>query len=128
MGVEITATGPFFAVVQRGHEVDTYLNDARDEVAKQAFADVHQNLNASIKRPTPYYETQISVQTRGAVAVVHDCGVIYGPWLEGVGSRNRKTRFKGYFSFRRAAGHVRGRAGELAQHAVDALVRRLGGL
>lgn len=25
---------------------------------------------------------------------------MYGPWLEGTGSRNETTRFKGYFSFR----------------------------
>jgi hypothetical protein len=28
---------------------------------------------------------------------------VYGPWLEGVGSRNNTTRFKGYHAFRNAA-------------------------
>ena len=31
---------------------------------------------------------------------VHDSGVVYGPWLEGVSSRNETTRFKGYAMFR----------------------------
>jgi hypothetical protein len=30
-------------------------------------------------------------------------GPVYGPWLEGVGSRNATTRFKGYRAFRKAA-------------------------
>src|SRR3546814_20243239 len=30
-------------------------------------------------------------------------GPRYGPWLEGVGSRNNTTRFKGYHAFRKAA-------------------------
>ena len=33
--------------------------------------------------------------------VISDSGVVYGPWLEGVGSRNQATRFKGYAIFRR---------------------------
>ena len=33
--------------------------------------------------------------------LITDSEVEYGPWLEGVGSRNATTRFKGYHSFRR---------------------------
>ena len=32
---------------------------------------------------------------------VGDSGIIYGHWLEGTGSRNRTTRFKGYFMWRK---------------------------
>ena len=38
----------------------------------------------------------------GLQGVVHDSGIIYGPWLEGVSSRNDATRFKGYRMFRNA--------------------------
>lgn len=76
--------------------------DCEREVAQQGYAYVRTNLNASIRNPTPYYETQIVVQKRAGDHVIHDRGIIYGAWLEGVGSRNKTTRFKGYFSFRRA--------------------------
>ena len=33
---------------------------------------------------------------------IDDTGVVYGPWLEGVSSRNARSRFKGYRMFRNA--------------------------
>lgn len=125
--MDVTISGPFFNDSARQGAVARALLDAQNEVADQAQADVHQNLDASIKRPTPYYETQIRRVFRGAAAVVTDLGVIYGAWLEGVGSRNRTTRFKGYFSFRRAAASTRGRVAELAGPHIARLVRSLGG-
>jgi hypothetical protein len=53
------------------------------------------------------------VQAHGSV--VQDGGVIYGPWLEGVGSRNRTTRFKGYFTFRRTTAQLNVRATPIAE-------------
>lgn len=44
----------------------------------------------------------------GLRALITDGKVIYGPWLEGVSSRNSRTRFKGYASFRRTADWLRG--------------------
>jgi hypothetical protein len=38
----------------------------------------------------------------------------YGPWLEGVGSRNETTRFKGYHGFRLAGQQLSRTAGALA--------------
>lgn len=97
-----------------------------DEVAAQAQADVMTNLNASIKHPTPYYETQVVTTHRGLLErSVNDHGVIYGPWLEGTGSRNRTTRFKGYASFRRATQTTKAKANALAEHAITRLIGRL---
>lgn len=52
--------------------------------------------------------------------------IIYGPWLEGVGSRNASTRFKGYFMWRRTA-QAMDRSGmlEVARPIVDRAVREL---
>jgi hypothetical protein len=96
--------------------VAAYREDALDEIAQQGYADVMANLNTSIRRPTPYYETQVTWQRVAPDRLVHDRGVIYGPWLEGTGSRNRTTRFKGYASFRRAAQTLEAKAGALANH------------
>lgn len=47
----------------------------------------------------------------------------YGPWLEGTGSRNQTTRFKGYHSFQMAAQLMRSFAGNIAD---DTLQRYFG--
>lgn len=58
-------------------------------------------------------------------ARIDDSGVLYGPWLEGVGSRNATTRFKGYASFRRVAQWLQSHAQAVAQHHVSRYVERL---
>lgn len=103
-GWDVDLTGCAFA--RTGYpqaEVQRFLAEVTDEVSAQLLADWHTNLNQSIRRPTPYYETQLVNQTvQPTLHKVHDRGVVYGPWLEGTSSRNRTTRFRGYSSLRRA--------------------------
>jgi len=49
----------------------------------------------------------------------------YGPWLEGSGSRNDTTRFKGYFGFRRAGDELDGRAQSLGDEAMAPFAERM---
>ena len=97
----VTITGPLFDG-RASAAVERVLDESKSEVGAQGLADVHQVLNARIRHPTPYYETQLLSERIGAAEVVHDRGVIYGPWLEGTGSRNATTRFEGYHAFRLA--------------------------
>lgn len=96
-----------------------FLEDAVGQVGQQALAGVHGLLNERIQEPTPYYETQVRMQRGGDVAggfasdvtpaVVHDRGVIYGWWLEGIGSKNSPvTRFRGYHTFSETAAALNG--------------------
>lgn len=122
----VTISGPFFdehnPAIRRQME-DEGLN----RVGGQGLADVHANLDTSIRHPTPYYETQITSERQGDTQIVHDRGVIYGPWLEGTGSRNATTRFKGYASFRRAAQQLKGEAEQILVPVVERAVGRLNG-
>lgn len=53
---------------------------------------------------TGHYRRSIHGEMRdSAMGVVHDSNVVYGPWLEGVSSRNERSRFKGYAMFRLGA-------------------------
>lgn len=124
---DIVVRGPFFDHPLRAHEAAILCLDVREEVGRQALADWHENLSASIRHPTPYYETQVTVQERGGATVVHDRGVIYGPWLEGVGSRNRTTRFKGYFSLRRAAASTRAKVDYVVRPALERYLAKMNG-
>jgi len=139
--VKVQASGPlldgeFPAII---HD---YLEDATWELGQQAFADVHSILDASIQNPTPYYETQISVQRGGADSleglasdvtpvVVHDRGVIYGHWLEGDGSRNAPvTSFRGYAAFgttAKALNVANGKALPIAEAVLQRYLPRLRG-
>lgn len=122
--IEVSSHGPIFDGRAQA-AVTEFLDEAKQEVGNQGFADVHQLLDASIRHPTPYYETQILVERQGDDVVVHDRGVIYGPWLEGVGSRNRTTRFKGYFSFRRARQALEGKAPAIAERVLQRYLPRM---
>lgn len=123
---EVTVRGPLFDGRSDGIMKDL-RHDVVHDVGQQGLADVHINLETSIRHPTPYYETQIRMQERGDTVVIDDRGIVYGPWLEGVGSRNKTTRFKGYFSFRRAAQGLAGKVPKVTREAVERAVRRLNG-
>lgn len=121
---EIFFEGPIFdgRAARAAHD---FCHAVADDVAQQGRSDVMSNLNASIRHPTPYYETQITVDRAGTDRIVNDRGIIYGPWLEGVGSRNATTRFKGYHSFRRAAQKLQGEVPRLAAYTLRRFLERM---
>ncbi len=49
----------------------------------------------------------------------------YGPWLEGTGSRNVTTRFKGYHGFRKAAQELDRTAGDIASRELERYVQEM---
>jgi hypothetical protein len=111
MEVIVRAAGPLFdgtasALVQR------YTQAGGEEVARWADAEVHRVLEQVLRHPTGYYQSQVRVnRVSNDSFAITDGGVVYGPWLEGVGSRNYPaTRFHGYSTFRRVAKRVEQRA------------------
>jgi hypothetical protein len=73
---------------------------------------------------TGHYRRNISTSVKNLIGMVHDNGVIYGPWLEGSSSRN-SSRFPGYASFRRAAQDVQKHADETLGKYVKKFVRKM---
>lgn len=124
VSVEVHSSGPIFdgRAERAALELD---DDIEEEVAGQASADVHANLDASIRHPTPYYETQVHVRIDPDAHVVTDSGVVYGRWLEGESPKNRSTRFLGYHSFKHAAETTRAQALRLAEAVVKRKVREM---
>lgn len=77
---------------------------------------------------TGNYWRHIHQTVQGPMAQIDDSAVIYGPWLEGVSSRNTSTRFKGYSTFRRAAQWLTDEQLPIvAQKGAEALAKELGG-
>ena len=79
---------------------ETFLNDT---LKPQAGGGVYKNISPAQGGSTGHYRRSLSTEVRQLNAIISDGGVDYGPWLEGISSRNTNTRFPGYFSFRRAA-------------------------
>ncbi|WNI19170.1 hypothetical protein [Actinacidiphila sp. ITFR-21] len=80
----------------------TYSDQVGYRVATFAEDQILQRLPQVLQHPTGYYQSKITVERTGTGYRVTDQGVVYGPWLEGTGSRNAPvTRFAGYSTFRR---------------------------
>lgn len=85
---------------------DEYAEDLEEDGAEWALSHIRGTFHASFKMPTGYYESNVEIHQTATGTEVWDggyAGPVYGPWLEGVGSRNVTTRFKGYHAFRKAA-------------------------
>jgi hypothetical protein len=122
--IEVRTTGPIFdGRAQRA--VEDLVDELSWQVGMDALSEVQLLLDRSIRNPTPYYETQIRIQRRTDQVVIDDRGVVYGPWLEGTGSRNRTTRFKGYASFRRATQAIQARVPQIANRVVRGYLGRM---
>jgi len=128
MGQTITVSGPVFDR-RADHEAEEFARDALHHAAAQGRSEVMLNLDRSIKHPTPYYETQIGIRDEDPrTKVINDSGVIYGFWLEGIGSRNFPvTRFKGYHSFRRAKQTLEAGLDALLENVLRPFLARMNG-
>lgn len=118
MPVIIEMKGPLFdgrAEVQ----LERACEDITRRVAVIGASMVRSNLHTVLKNETPYYRLQNEARPDPPGWMVWDRSVIYGPWLEGVGSRNfPATRFRGYFTYRRTTQQLDRRAGVIADYTM----------
>lgn len=80
-----------------------FREELEEESAEWALAHIRRTFHTSFRNPTGYYESNVRIRNDNEVWDGGQGGPVYGPWLEGVGSRNNTTRFKGYHAFRKAA-------------------------
>lgn len=118
MNVEVTVTGPLFDG-RLAKDIADGIRDADREIAVYAEGQVRQRLGQVLRHPSGRYQHSIHTLQRAQQELVTDGGIVYGPWLEGTGKRNRASRFKGYFTFRRVAQQVQAKAREIAERAID---------
>jgi hypothetical protein len=126
MAEYVTLSGPFFE--SRARAMAGILAELEKDVADEGKAMVRSHLVAFIRKPTPYYWTRLEVRKYpgGPGLSIWDNYIIYGPWLEGVGSRNfPNTRFKGYAAFRTQAGILERRAGEIGNRSLQRTIKKL---
>lgn len=115
MPVVVIKTGPIFDG-RAAVKIQQACDETERRVAIIGASMIRSELNQVLRTQTPYYRLQNEARPDQPGWQIWDRGVIYGPWLEGTGSRNRTTRFKGYATYRRMTQHIDRRAGVIAQY------------
>jgi hypothetical protein len=111
-GIETTVSGPLFerpnlitfeAVAKLVQRVVERGEQRLDKILRPRPAGVYlaKTDAAPGEASTGHYRRNISGQSQGLRGRIDDSGVVYGPWLEGVSSRNARMRWPGYASFRK---------------------------
>ncbi|MGE3448685.1 MAG: hypothetical protein AB7H92_14020 [Microbacteriaceae bacterium] len=121
---DATFTGPLFDGNVDG-VVGRHMTAAQDTVGRALVAEVQQRLDSVLVNPTGAYRSGIGYRVLQGDTLITDRKV-YGPWLEGVSSRNTRTRFKGYATFRRVTEAVQHTVPDIVQAEVEQLVKELG--
>lgn len=120
-----TESGPLF-----GGEADLLAAEMCEDIQTSGADEGEQMVRAELPRvlqnPTGRYQSGVTTEASGAGVDVTDGGIVYGLWLEGTGSRNRSTRFKGYATFRRVAQALDARMPTIAEPIADRYVGRMG--
>lgn len=129
-GVTTEVHGPIFDVRAERY-ADNLLTEAKQEIGDLALWRWQMNLEGSLQNPTGRYQSELHTVKRDQDVVVNDGWgetnmLPYGPWLEGVGSRNAPvTRFPGYFALRRAAAWTRTQVASYVAPIAEKWTRRM---
>lgn len=122
--VTVRRSGPLFDGRAR-QAVQSYARAAEKAVAQEGARMVRRRLHQVLRHPTGYYEGHVAAEMVNDRWEVNDDGVVYGPWLEGTGSRNRTTRFKGYATFRRTRALLDRQSAQIAQRELPRYLREM---
>lgn len=124
MADDVTFIGPLFdnRLASIMGNLDVAINEA---VAQRGVNLVKKRLGSVLKHPTGKYSSRIQTERVSTERMVTDGKMVYGPWLEGTGSRSRSTRFKGYRTFRLATQELDSKAEGIAEDVVARFIGRL---
>ncbi len=101
--------------------------DRLDEILRPRPAGVYLSVSQAgrNKASTGHFRRSVNaVHSKSASRI--QSNVIYGPWLEGVSSRNQATRFRGYSMFRKTGQEIEKMASPLLEKRVNKFIRSLG--
>jgi hypothetical protein len=125
--ITVDAHGPLLDGRAEGI-VEDLAADVVDTVADVAEEHAVHLMHIYFRDPTPYYWTRVTTAHPAYLtAIVHDTGIVYGPWLEGVGSRNATSRFKGYRHWRQTRQAIDGMVPTIVEPVVSHHLLRLEG-
>lgn len=120
----IEYSGPLFEG-KLDTELAAFIDLATEDIAKVGVTDVQIQLDRVLVNPSGHYRSQIQQEKQQTDRSVNDSGVIYGPWLEGTGSRNATTRFKGYSTFRKVTRELQAKVVGIATRSMTTFIERM---
>jgi hypothetical protein len=125
MAANVILTGPAF-----DGRADIYTRELAEQIQKDvadgAMEGWQEGLDHTIRVNRGRYMSRLNQARRGMDIVLNDHGSVYGPWLEGTGSRNSPvTRFPGYHNARMVTAQIRSQVEALAQPAITRYVERM---
>ena len=126
MTVEVKLRGPLLEG-RAPAIINSVIQTVVGDVLAEGERDVKLQLRPGHGLVSGHYRRSIHGETGSALhGRIHDSNVVYGPWLEGVSSRNQTTRFKGYAMFRNATQQLERKKGAMLEHRVQQAMGRLG--
>ena len=120
--VDVITSGPYFDGGMK-RSVNLAVDEASEKVAQTGVNMVKSRLDTVLVNPTGRYQSQIQTDRSTTSPVVTDSGSVYGPWLEGVSSRNASSRFKGYATFRKTTAKLQTAAAGVADPIIDRRIK-----
>jgi hypothetical protein len=120
----VTVSGPLFDG-RAVRATKDYCDDLERTYAEKTEDAVRSAGTGAFKNPTGNWSRHINVSAAGDGQQVTDSGIVYGPWLEGTGSRNATTRFKGYSTFRKTTQKMNAQAGSYANQFLRKYLGRM---
>lgn len=121
--VTVTKRGGIFHAGKSG-EIRRTVQALERSVAEKGQEMVRERLDSVLRHPTGRYSRSIAVRSDHRGAEVQGDRVIYGAWLEGTSSRNARSRFKGYSTFRRTKQELSRRVDDIARRDIERLVQQ----
>lgn len=124
MDIDVSSSGPVFdgraeaAAQDFSHELGT-------QVAEKGVEDVRFQFGQVVQHPTGRYSNSLHAVHYGSLHKVTDGDMVYGPWLAGEGSRNARSRFKGYQHWRRATQQLDREIPKIANDLLPTYMRRM---
>lgn len=122
---DFIAKGPLFDGRAQVN-IRAWIDESVQTISFEAARDVQTLGMSQYREPTGYYSSRVQPDRISEVeGRVHDNMVVYGPWLEGVGSRNATTRFKGYRTWRITGQKYQRRAAQIAIRVLKSYLPRM---
>ena len=119
-----TVSGPFF-----DGRADKAAEDATRAMARSiailGAADIRAVQDRTFRVQTPYARLQTEAIESPPGWKIWMQHVVYRFWLEGTGSRNKTSRFKGYWIFRTAFGRINMRAQNMGNSVMVRFMGRM---
>lgn len=123
--VDIHKSGPVFDG-RANMAIDDFVDAAEKEIADRGKEALIAADHRSFKHETGAYTSRIHVTMDRGSHVITDGGVVYGPWLEGTGSRNAPvTRFRGYHNAEEVAAKLQEEAVSIAEEILPRYISRM---